>query len=79
MVDQAEPLRLIVTGFGYNGLVTISSFSNTQTAGREEDRDIEITLFTSLIIILYILAIKKDPKRVFPEKSIYYNIVIFSA
>lgn len=46
MVDQAESLRLIVTGFGYNGLVTISSFSNTQTAGREEDRDIEITFRT---------------------------------
>ncbi|HBF5318275.1 TPA: LysM peptidoglycan-binding domain-containing protein [Clostridioides difficile] len=45
-VDQAEPLRLIITGFGYNGLVTISSFSNTQTAGREEDRDIEITFRT---------------------------------
>ncbi len=35
-----------MTGFGYNGLVTISSFSNTQTAGREEDRDIEITFRT---------------------------------
>lgn len=45
-VDQAEPLRLIVTGFGYNGLVTISNFSNTQTAGREKDRDIEITFRT---------------------------------
>ncbi|MGO0901128.1 MULTISPECIES: hypothetical protein [Clostridioides] len=40
-VDQAESLRLIITGFGYNRLVTISSFSNTQTTGREEDRDIK--------------------------------------
>ncbi len=59
-VDQAEPLRLIVTGFGYNGLVTISNFSNTQTAGREEDRDIEITFRTYRE--LKIETLKKDTK-----------------
>ncbi|HBF2733519.1 TPA: LysM peptidoglycan-binding domain-containing protein [Clostridioides difficile] len=59
-VDQAEPLRLIVTGFGYNGLVTISSFSNTQTAGREEDRDIEITFRTYRE--LKIETLKKETK-----------------
>ncbi len=59
-VDQAEPLRLIITGFGYNGLVTISSFSNTQTAGREEDRDIEITLRTYRE--LKIETLKKETK-----------------
>ncbi|MFA3991278.1 LysM peptidoglycan-binding domain-containing protein [Clostridioides difficile] len=59
-VDQAEPLRLIITGFGYNGLVTISSFSNTQTAGREEDRDIEITFRTYRE--LKIETLKKDTK-----------------
>ncbi|HEK8990752.1 TPA: LysM peptidoglycan-binding domain-containing protein [Clostridioides difficile] len=59
-VDQAEPLRLIITGFGYNGLVTISSFSNTQTAGREEDRDIEITFRTYRE--LKIETLKKETK-----------------
>ena len=59
-VDQAEPLRLIVTGFGYNGLVTISNFSNTQTAGREEDRDIEITFRTYRE--LKIETLKKETK-----------------
>ncbi|MCC0718372.1 LysM peptidoglycan-binding domain-containing protein [Clostridioides sp. ZZV14-6105] len=59
-VDQAEPLRLIMTGFGYNGLVTISSFSNTQTAGREEDRDIEITFRTYRE--LKIETLKKETK-----------------
>ncbi|EGT3734782.1 TPA: LysM peptidoglycan-binding domain-containing protein [Clostridioides difficile] len=59
-VDQAEPLRLIVTGFGYNGLVTISSFSNTQTAGKEEDRDIEITFRTYRE--LKIETLKKETK-----------------
>ncbi|EJA6692120.1 TPA: LysM peptidoglycan-binding domain-containing protein [Clostridioides difficile] len=59
-VDQAEPLRLIVTGFGYNGLVTISSFSNTQVAGREEDRDIEITFRTYRE--LKIETLKKETK-----------------
>lgn len=59
-VDQAEPLRLIVTGFGYNGLVTISSFSNTQIAGREEDRDIEITFRTYRE--LKIETLKKETK-----------------
>ncbi|MCC0700870.1 LysM peptidoglycan-binding domain-containing protein [Clostridioides sp. ZZV15-6383] len=59
-VDQAEPLRLIITGFGYNGLVTISSFSNTQTAGREEDRDIDITFRTYRE--LKIETLKKETK-----------------
>ncbi|HGM3945880.1 TPA: LysM peptidoglycan-binding domain-containing protein [Clostridioides difficile] len=59
-VDQAEPLRLIITGFGYNGLVTISSFSNAQTAGREEDRDIEITFRTYRE--LKIETLKKETK-----------------
>ncbi|HBE9760001.1 TPA: LysM peptidoglycan-binding domain-containing protein [Clostridioides difficile] len=59
-VDQAEPLRLIITGFGYNGLVTISNFSNTQTAGREEDRDIEITFRTYRE--LKIETLKKETK-----------------
>ncbi|EIS9472654.1 LysM peptidoglycan-binding domain-containing protein [Clostridioides difficile] len=59
-VDQAEPLRLIITGFGYNGLVTISSFSNTQIAGREEDRDIEITFRTYRE--LKIETLKKETK-----------------
>ncbi|HBF9368115.1 LysM peptidoglycan-binding domain-containing protein [Clostridioides difficile] len=59
-VDQAEPLRLIVTGFGYNGLVTISNFSNTQTAGREEDRDTEITFRTYRE--LKIETLKKETK-----------------
>ncbi|HBG2461020.1 TPA: LysM peptidoglycan-binding domain-containing protein [Clostridioides difficile] len=59
-VDQAEPLRLIITGFGYNGLVIISSFSNTQTAGREEDRDIEITFRTYRE--LKIETLKKETK-----------------
>ncbi|MFL8827874.1 LysM peptidoglycan-binding domain-containing protein, partial [Clostridioides sp. GD02368] len=59
-VDQTEPLRLIITGFGYNGLVTISSFSNTQTAGREEDRDIEITFRTYRE--LKIETLKKEAK-----------------
>ncbi|HHQ5499579.1 TPA: LysM peptidoglycan-binding domain-containing protein [Clostridioides difficile] len=59
-VDQAEPLRLIITGFGYNGLVTISSFSNTQTAGREDDKDIEITFRTYRE--LKIETLKKETK-----------------
>ncbi|MCC0677798.1 MULTISPECIES: LysM peptidoglycan-binding domain-containing protein [unclassified Clostridioides] len=59
-VDQTEPLRLIITGFGYNGLVTISNFSNTQTAGREEDRDIEITFRTYRE--LKIETLKKETK-----------------
>lgn len=59
-VDQAELLRLIITGFGYNGLVTISSFSNTQTAGREEDRDIDITFRTYRE--LKIETLKKETK-----------------
>ncbi|HBH0612711.1 TPA: LysM peptidoglycan-binding domain-containing protein [Clostridioides difficile] len=59
-VDQAEPLRLIITGFGYNGLVIISNFSNTQTAGREEDRDIEITFRTYRE--LKIETLKKETK-----------------
>lgn len=59
-VDQAEHLRLIMTGFGYNGLVTISNFSNTQTAGREEDRDIEITFRTYRE--LKIETLKKETK-----------------
>lgn len=59
-VDQAEPLRLIITGFSYNGLVTISSFSNTQTAGREEDRDIDITFRTYRE--LKIETLKKETK-----------------
>lgn len=45
-VDKKEPLRLIITDYDFNGLVTISDFTPTEKPGEVGDKYIDITFRT---------------------------------
>ena len=57
--DQKEPIRLIITDFDYNELVTISSFTQEEVAGENGDKYIDITFRRYKEIIVNTVPKKK--------------------
>lgn len=58
-MEQQEPLRLIITDFGFNDLVNISSVSEEERGGETGDKYINISFRTHRDLKIQTLASPK--------------------